>query len=89
MKVLINKNELNKILKKLNNVIVSNNKMKPYHSYLLIEATEKEINFYANNEYFSAKCTLAENIDVLEEGEVIVKGKIFSELINGIKEDII
>lgn len=89
MKILINKSELNKILKKMNNVIISNNKIKPHHSYFLIEAKEKEINFYANNEYFSVKCNLNKNIDILEQGSLIVKGKIFNDLINGIKEEII
>lgn len=86
MKITINRNILVEALKFSNNVI-GNNITNPILNSILFEANNKELKVISSNGLISSSYTIKENIDIEEEGKILVKCKLLLGVISKIKDE--
>ncbi|WP_027119765.1 DNA polymerase III subunit beta [[Mycoplasma] testudinis] len=86
MKVTINKNVLIEALKFSNNII-SNNISNAALSCVLLEITDTDFKVISSNGIISSVYKIKENIDIESPGKILVKGKLFFNIVSKIKEE--
>lgn len=90
LKIKINKNELSQGVKKCLNVIEGNSfDSSAINECIKINVKKDIITLISFSHLFCIKYEITENFEVFEEGEVLVKGKIFNNIINKLDDDIL
>ena len=86
MKIKASKNAILSVLK-FNNSIIDNTVSSPYIQGILIEAIDNKIYLTSTNSFISAKTIIDKGIQIIEEGKLLVKSKIFFNIISKLKNE--
>lgn len=86
MKIKINKNILINNIRILNS-LPFNFTSSPIIQSILIKADKDKVDFILTNGLTSIKVSIKENISILEEGNVLIKSKIFFSIISKLKDE--
>lgn len=86
MKIKASKNAILNVLK-FNNSIIDNTVSSPYIQGILIEAIDNKIYLTSTNSFISAKTIIEKGIQIIEEGKLLVKSKIFFNIISKLKNE--
>lgn len=87
MKLTINKNTLVEALKFSNNVISNANTNAILNCVLFELNNNKELKIISSNGIISSAYTISNNIDIEEEGKILVKSKLLLSVISKIKDE--
>ncbi len=87
MKLIINKNTINKILKRTNSVIINNN-INPLLDNFLLIAEDKALTVICGNQNNDRlKFIIKEGFEIIKEGKILIKSKIISKIVNNLKNE--
>lgn len=86
MKFLINKKDIFESIK-ISNSIVDNSVTTPYIQGMYIEAKNNKIIIITSNGFISCKSEITENVKVIEEGNILVKSKVFTNIVSKLKNE--
>ncbi|WPL40794.1 DNA polymerase III subunit beta [Malacoplasma iowae] len=86
MKIKANKNAILNVLK-FNNSIIDNTVSSPYIQGILIEAIDNKVYLTSTNSFISAKTTIDKGIQIIEEGKLLVKSRVFFNIISKLKNE--
>lgn len=89
MKFVINKKNIIESIKTCNSLI-DNNITSPFIQGMLINAKDKKITIITSNGFISCKSEIIDNVQIIEEGTILIKSKLFFNIISKLKnEDIL
>jgi len=87
LKIIINKNTINKILKTTNSVIINNN-INPLLDNFLLIAEDKTLTVICGNQNNDRlKFIIKEGFEIIKEGRILIKSKIISKIVNNLKNE--
>jgi len=87
LKIIINKNTINKILKTTNSVIINNN-INPLLDNFLLIAEDKTLTVICGNQNNDRlKFIIKEDFEIIKEGRILIKSKIISKIVNNLKNE--
>ncbi len=87
MKLTINKNTINKILK-ITNSIISNYNINPLLDNFLLIAEQNTLTVICGNQNNDKlKFVIREGFEIIKEGKILLKSKILSKIVNNLKNE--